>query len=392
MKSILEMNINEMSNLDFECECGRKHKLPIKEICIKNNALDELRRVLSPFKDKKIFMFSDENTYKAAGEKTSRILKDNNHTFKNFVIPNSKEILIPNEKVLGRLFMELENDTGLIIAVGSGTINDLGKYLSVKTNIPYIIICTAPSMDGYASDGSPLICDGFKISFDATLPYAIIGDVNIMKNAPDELIRAGFGDIVGKITALMDWKLSNMITGEYICETCVTLTERAIQRVIDSADKLMDRDEKSVQYLLEALTFTGVAMGLVGVSRPASGAEHMISHYWEMDFIKRNKYPYLHGIKVGIATPIVLELFELMKEEIPKEVFKYKYDKEDVINLLKTVGAPTLPSEIEVDKDLFLKSILGAYKVRNRYSIFEYAVEKGKIEEYSKIITDEIFD
>ena len=391
MKSILEMNINEMSNLDFECECGRKHKLPIKEICIKNNALDELRRVLSPFKDKKIFMFSDENTYKAAGEKTSRILKDNNHTFKNFVIPNSKEILIPNEKVLGRLFMELENDTGLIIAVGSGTINDLGKYLSVKTNIPYIIICTAPSMDGYASDGSPLICDGFKISFDATLPYAIIGDVNIMKNAPDELIRAGFGDIVGKITALMDWKLSNILTGEYICETCVTLTERAIQRVIDSADKVMDRDEKSVQYLLEALTFTGVAMGLVGVSRPASGAEHMISHYWEMDFIKRNKYPYLHGIKVGIATPIVLELFELMKEEIPKEVFKYKYDKEDVINLLKTVGAPIFPSEIEVDKDLFFQSMLGAYKVRNRYSIFEYAVEKGKIEEYSKIITDELY-
>ena len=77
-----------------------------------------------------------------------------------------------------------------------------------------------------------------------------------MKNAPDELIRAGFGDIVGKITALMDWKLSNILTGEYICETCITLTERAIQRVIDSADKLMNRDEKSVQYLLEAVSYT----------------------------------------------------------------------------------------------------------------------------------------
>ncbi|EDS72499.1 sn-glycerol-1-phosphate dehydrogenase [Anaerofustis stercorihominis] len=391
MKNILEMSINEMSNLDFECKCGKRHSLPIKEICIKNNALDELNRVLSTFKDKKIFIFSDENTYNAAGEKTVKILKNNNHTFKNFIIPNSKEILIPNEKVLGRLFMELENDTELIIAIGSGTINDLGKYLSVKTKIPYIIICTAPSMDGYASDGSPLICDGYKISFEATLPYAIIGDVNIMKNAPDELIRAGFGDIVGKITALMDWKLSNILTGEYICETCITLTERAIQRVIDSADKLMNRDEKSVQYLLEALTFTGVAMGLVGVSRPASGAEHMISHYWEMDFIKRNKYPYLHGIKVGIATPIVLELFELMKEELPKEVFKYKYDKKDVIKLLKAVGAPTLPSEIEIDRDLFYKSMIGAYKVRNRYSIFEYAVKRGKIDEYSKIITEKIY-
>ena len=385
------MNINEMSNLDFECECGKRHSLPIREICIKNNALDEFNRVLSPFKDKKIFVFSDENTYNAAGENTVKILKNNNHTFKNFIIPNNKEILIPNEKVLGRLFMELENDTELIIAIGSGTINDLGKYLSVKTKIPYIIICTAPSMDGYASDGAPLICNGYKISFEATLPYAIIGDVNIMKNAPDELIRAGLGDIVGKITALMDWKLSNILTGEYICETCITLTERAIQRVIDSADKLMSRDEKSVQFLLEALMFTGVAMGLVGVSRPASGAEHMISHYWEMDFIKRNKYPYLHGIKVGIATPIVLELFELMKEELPKEVFKYKYDKKDVIKLLKAVGAPTLPSEIEIDRDLFYKSMLGAYKVRNRYSIFECAVEKGKIEEFSKIITEKIY-
>ena len=127
MKNILEMNINEMSNLDFECECGKRHSLPIREICIKNNALDEFNRVLSPFKDKKIFVFSDENTYNAAGENTVKILKNNNHTFKNFIIPNNKEILIPNEKVLGRLFMELENDTELIIAIGSGTINDLGK-------------------------------------------------------------------------------------------------------------------------------------------------------------------------------------------------------------------------------------------------------------------------
>jgi len=392
MKNILDMNINEMSNLDFDCQCGKRHKLPIKEICIKNDALNELVRITKKFKNKKIFMYSDKNTYKAAGEKVNNILNKNNYTIKNFIIPNSKDILIPDEKVLGRLFMELENDTALIIAVGSGTINDLGKYLSVKTGIPYLIICTAPSMDGYASDGAPMICDGVKISFDATLPYAIIGDINIMKNAPDRLIQAGFGDILGKITALMDWQLSNIVNKEYICDTCTELTRRAIEKVINSAGKLMERDEKSIQYLIEALTLTGVAMGLVGVSRPASGAEHLLSHYWEMDFIKRNKYPELHGIKVGIATPIVFELFELLKDDIPKEVFKYKYNKNDIINLLKTVGAPVYPYEIEVDKDLFYESMIGAYKVRNRYSVFKYALENKKLKDFSKIITEEIYN
>ncbi|WP_290772346.1 iron-containing alcohol dehydrogenase, partial [Anaerofustis sp.] len=139
-----------------------------------------------------------------------------------------------------------------------------------------------------------------------------------MKEAPMKLIQAGYGDIIGKITALLDWKLSKEINNEYYCETCIQLTQKAIQKTIDNASKLKNRDETAIKYLIEALTLTGVAMGLVGVSRPASGAEHMLSHYWEVNFIKNHKYPQLHGIKVGIATPIVMEMFDIMKNSIPQ--------------------------------------------------------------------------
>ena len=391
MIDILNTDINKMSNLSFDCNCGKHHTLNIHDICIKENAIEELDRIISPFKDNKIFVFSDTNTFKAAGKETLNELEKNNYNYKNFVIETREDILIPNEKVLGRLFMEMENNTGLIIAIGSGTINDLGKYLSVKTGIPYIIVCTAPSMDGYASNGAPLICSGMKISFNATLPYAIIGDIDIMKEAPMKLIQAGFGDIIGKITALLDWKLSKEINNEYYCETCIQLTQKAIQKTIDNASKLKNRDETAIKYLIEALTLTGVAMGLVGVSRPASGAEHMLSHYWEVNFIKNHKYPQLHGIKVGIATPIVMEMFDIMKNSIPQILWENIQSPKDIIKLLQLTDNPISPKEIGIDKNLFYESILDCYKIRDRYSIFKLAVDKNKIEDCAKIITEKIY-
>ncbi len=392
MKDILEMNINEMSNLSFDCSCGKHHILNIHDICIKENAIKELDRIISPFKDKKIFIFSDTNTFNAAGKITLNELDKNNYNYKNFIIETGEKILIPDEKILGRLFMEIDNDTKLIIAIGSGTINDIGKFLSVKTGIPYIIICTAPSMDGYASDGAPLICNGMKISFNATLAYAIVGDINIMKNAPMKLIRAGYGDIIGKITALIDWKLSKEINDEYYCETCIKLTKEAVQKTLDNAKKLKDRDENAIKYLIEALTLTGVAMGLVGVSRPASGAEHMLSHYWEVDFIKNNKFPELHGIKVGIATPIVLKMFYLLKDILPKDILKNAYTPKDIENMLKMTNNPVSPKDIGIDKELFYESMLNCYKIRERYSIFKFALDNNKLEKCAKLITEEIYE
>ncbi|MBP0963110.1 MAG: sn-glycerol-1-phosphate dehydrogenase, partial [Oscillospiraceae bacterium] len=316
MKNILEMGINEMAGMEFDCDCGHHHKLDIGHIAIGKGVLPQILPMAAPFKGKKIFMLSDDNTFAVAGERTLALLQQEGHTVKSFVFHTDGEMLIPNEKALGRLFMELEPETALIVAVGSGSLNDMGKYMSARTGIPYIIVCTAPSMDGYASDGAPMICDGFKISFVATLAYGIVGDTDIMKDAPMRMIQAGFGDVLGKATALAEWKMSRDLTGEYYCHTIAQLVEKALQKAIDNAAGLAVRDEQAIRYLIEALTLTGVAMGLTGVSRPASGAEHMLSHYWEMYYIAHNRFPEFHGIKVGIATPIICQVFDPLADEI----------------------------------------------------------------------------
>ena len=242
-------------------------------------------------------------------------------------------------------------------------------------------------MDGYASSGAPLMNGGRKISYTATLPYAIIGDTDIMKNAPMKMILAGYGDIIGKLTALADWKLSHEITGEYYCETIVKLVQKAINKVVDTRFDLAKRDEDAIFYLIEALILTGVAMGLIGVSRPASGAEHMLSHYWEMAVIATGKNPELHGIKVGIATPIITKIFDEMKDTLPESVFKMAPSAKYTTQLLRDVNAPINPQEAGIDNDLFYRSILEGNTVRKRYSILDYAVKHGNIEKIADEIT-----
>lgn len=391
MNEILNITMNEMANASFDCSCGKHHTLDIKQIKMGKGVLLELPDMLKKFQGKKVYMLSDNHTFQAAGERTLKIMQDAGFDVKSVMIDSGDDILIPDEKAVGRMFMELEPETAVIVSVGSGTLNDMAKYMSARTKIPYIIVCTAPSMDGYAADGAPLILQGKKISFVATLPYGILGDTDIMKEAPMHMIHAGFGDVIGKLTALADWQLAKELKGEYMCDTCVTLVQRALEKVTSHAKEIAQRDEEAILYLIEALTLTGVAMGLIGVSRPASGAEHMLSHFWEMDFIARNKFPELHGIKVGIATPIIAEIFDMMKDEIPESAMKLAPSKEYVQKLLADVGAPACPGDVGVEKELFYNSILGGYKVRNRYSVLQLAVEKGKIEEIAKELTKELY-
>lgn len=391
MDEILNYSMNEMAKASFDCSCGRHHTLEIERLVMGQGVISELPEMVKGLEAKKVYMLSDNNTYKAAGETAKKLLEDAGFQVKSVVLDSGEDILIPDEHAAGTMFLNLEPETDVLIAVGSGTLNDMVKYMSARTKIPYIVVCTAPSMDGYASDGAPLILGGKKISFIATLPYGILGDTDIMKQAPMHMIRAGFGDVIGKLTALADWYLSKENTGEYCCETCVTLVQKALEKVTGSAEALANRDEEAVLYLIEALTLTGVAMGLIGVSRPASGAEHMLSHYWEMDFIARGKFPELHGIKVGIATPVVAEIFEMMRDEVPEEATKLAPSREYVEGLLKTVGAPVYPTDIGIDRELFYNSILEGYKVRNRYSILELALKTGRLEEIAEKITNRIY-
>lgn len=391
MNEILNMDINAMPQTTFACSCGKTHHFDLKGLSIRKGAIHDIVSMAKPFKEGKILVVFDNNTYLAAGRKTSELLKTNGFKVKELLFDCGKDVLIPDEKTLGRILQEQDFDVSLMIAVGSGVINDSVKFVTSRTKLPFIVVATAPSMDGYVSDGAPIISAGYKYSPQAHLAYGLIGDIEILKTAPQDLIQAGFGDVVGKITAIADWDLAVKANGDYRCDTCVALVERALQKCFSTADGLKMRDETSLCALFEALTLTGVAMALVNVSRPASGAEHMLSHYWEMDFIARGLNPNHHGIQVGVATVIITHFFEELGDTLPKGCKELCPTPSEIVKLLKKADAPTNPKEIGIDRELFYQSLLNAHTVRPRYSILQFAKEQGRLETIAKKITEEIY-
>lgn len=392
MDDILKLKTNDMAGCSFDCSCGRHHNFSVHDMAIGKGAINELANIAQPFKNDGILVVFDNNTYKVAGKKAVEVLK--NAGFKNvkeLLFDVGDAILIPKEETFGRIVSEIDKDTKLIIGVGGGVINDSCKFVTSRTKQPYIIVATAPSMDGYVSDSAAIFNNGKKLSVAAHLTYGIVGDTEILQTAPQDLIQAGFGDVVGKITALADWDLATKVNGDFRCDTCVTLVQNALEKCFSKAEGLKTQDQESLGALLEALTLTGVAMSLINITRPASGAEHMISHFWEMDYIGRGLDPIHHGVMVGVATPVVCRIFEMLEDILPEGTKDWCWKHEDVEALLEKGGAAKSPVEIGISKDLFYNSILGGYKVRPRYSILQYAKDKGRLEEVAKKLTQEYY-
>ena len=199
----------------------------------------------------------------------------------------------------------------VIVGIGSGVIQDLCKYVSFNSGIPYYIVATAPSMDGYASSGAAMIMGGMKVTYSAKVPDAILADPVVLKDAPFSMIQAGYGDIVGKYSALNDWKLSHAVN-EYFCQYIYDLTFDMLKKTLELADGLVQRDEESVKVLMAALVGVGIAMSFAGNSRPASGSEHHLSHYFEITGIVTDTEYLTHGIDVAYSTVKTAEIREAL--------------------------------------------------------------------------------
>ncbi len=391
MNEILNMTINEMPRTEFDCSCGRRHNFSVHDMAIGKGAIEELPKIAEPFKEDKILVVFDNNTYEVAGRKAVELLRAHGFQVKELLFDVGEDILLPDEKTLGRILQEHDMDVKLMIAVGSGVLNDSVKFVTSRTGIPYIIVATAPSMDGYVADGAPIISQGYKYSPVAHLTYGLVGDTDILQTAPQDLIQAGYGDVIGKITALADWDLAVKANGDYRCDTCVTLVQKALDACFAKAEGLKDRNGESLGALMEALTLTGVAMALINISRPASGAEHMLSHFWEMDSIARGENPHHHGIQVGVATPVIARFFEELEDILPEGTKEQCPSHEEIERLLAKGGAPVSPKDIGISRELFHESLLKGYSVRPRYSVMQFAREHGRLEEIADKITKEIY-
>ena len=365
-----KMNINEILK-GFKCSsCQREHKCQIESVYIEGGAISRLSEIAKDYK--KILLVADENTYEAAGAKTEKALKSK---IQGRVIFSGRTILIPDERAIESVNSKV-GDSDLIVGIGSGVIQDLCKYVSFFSRIPYVIVATAPSMDGYASTGAAMILKGMKETVPAGLPLAIVADTEVLKNAPMEMIKAGYGDIIGKYSALNDWLLSSVVNDEYLCDYIYKTTFEMIEKTLKTAKGLLARDEESVKNLTEALIVVGIMMSFATTSRPASGSEHHLSHFFEITGIVKGEPYFPHGIDVAYSTIITAEIREsILNKEFPNK--QYCEPKEEYqAKIAESYGSVA-------DGCIALQERLGTYK-RDRLSI--YKANEAKIREILKMM------
>ena len=374
-------NYNSLLNKKIPCECGRVHFVPIKEVNFNFKEQDLPQYCHKFFKGENILIIGDKHTHEQINQKVYDIMKKTD--FDVSMLEFGEEKLIPNEKAVGTILMSTHRDIAGIISIGSGTINDLSRLIGNRVKIPVITIATAPSMDGYASSGSSLVFKGVKKTIKGSTVTAIYGNVDVIKDCPYDLIQSGFGDIIGKKTALADWVLSKHITGEYWCDKTVSLVEESANICIQDAEKIAQRDAKAIKNLIDALTLSGICMSLVDDTRPASGSEHLISHYLVMKAMERGELPPSHGKTVAIGTLISTVLYNFLfhTEEfkefnnyqvIQENIYKYLPKEEEVRAWLKTIGLSCQLMDYDIDKELLREIILKAGFIRERYTIFRF--------------------
>ena len=307
------MNFEELLR-DKPCDCGMTHRCSIKHVIIESGAVQKVGSLLGNYRH--ILLVADTNTYATCGPEVEKQIGDK---LESVLIYQRDGLLIPNEEAIEEMRAKLTKETDLIVGIGSGVIQDLCKCVSFQEKLPYHIIATAPSMDGYASVGAAMIIGGMKVTYSAHVPEAIVADADILKDAPMDLIKSGYGDILGKYSCLNDWKLARVVRNEYFCQYVYDLTFDMLVKTKDLGPQLLARDPEAIRILMEALVGVGIAMALVGNSRPASGSEHHLSHFFEITGIVDDTPYFMHGTDVVYSSVYTEKLREeLLKLDAPQ--------------------------------------------------------------------------
>lgn len=310
----------------FQCECGKTHDAGEIEVLIEKGAIKKIPSILKQKSCSRPFILSGKDTFSAAGKAVCDELEEAGIDFSNYVFPNSP--VTPTEYAVGAMMMNYDYSCDCIIAVGSGVINDTAKFLAKATGHEFILVATAPSMDGFISSTSSMEKEGLKVSINTECAKTIIGDLNILCDAPMHMIASGVGDMIAKYVSLAEWKISNIITGEYYCQAVEKIVKSALQSVIEAVPMLKKRDPDAVKSVMEGLIIAGLAMNYAGVSRPASGIEHYFSHIWDMRSLAFEDAKHdLHGIQCGIGTLNSIKLWNYIKAIKPDREKALEYVK-----------------------------------------------------------------
>ena len=317
-----------------------------------------------------------------------------------------------------------------LVAVGSGTINDLCKYAAAQDGKPYAVFATAPSMNGYTSHNAAITVNGHKKTLPAVGPAGVFMDLGVLSAAPARMIRAGLGDSLCRSTAQADWLLSHCLFQTPYQHAPFALLAEDEPALLDDPEALLHGDSDAMRALARTLVLSGFGMTICHGSYPASQGEHLISHYIDM-FAPAGRAPHFHGEQVGVATLTMARIQEdtlasgpsrlgaepvtradlqrrlgeeigescwhefeakRMSPETRSRLQRELTDRWDDIRLrvsaamvpaeriravMRRAGCPTTPEEIGLTSAFYASAVRNARFLRDRYTFLDLAADSG---------------
>jgi glycerol-1-phosphate dehydrogenase [NAD(P)+] len=260
----------------------------------------------------RFFLVADPNTYRVLGQRVETALKVFGMDIKTIVLTG--EEIITDEHYVVQALVETKGEDRPFIAVGSGTVTDVTRFISHRTHQFFISLPTAPSMDGYTSIVAPMIVGKYKMPVPAQPPAAVFADLPTLCAAPKAMIAAGLGDLLGKYTSLADWCLGALLYDEPYNAEVDQYMLASVDATVAEIDQVANASCDGITRLMDGLVGAGFGMLAFGDSRPASGSEHHIAHYWEMMGIIEGRRANLHGAEVGIATALSARRYKMLRQ------------------------------------------------------------------------------
>jgi glycerol-1-phosphate dehydrogenase [NAD(P)+] len=304
----------------FECDCPCSHTFPDLDIYLGEGLLDDLPRIIRKrIPGARCVLVTDAVLYPLYGQRVQAILAEAGFCVTLCVIKRDG-VAEPDERTCGEILLSISPDTEFILSVGSGTMTDAARINAARCALPFVVVGTAPSMDGYTSSISPLLLRGVKTHRDAVCPDIIICDLDVLRSAPSDMVASGAGDVLGKLIADADYRLGHIINDEPYCHTCGDLSRDAAHRILYHAREIRSRSAEGIRILTEALLLTGLTIKIIGHTRCAASVEHNMAHYWEMMQLYAGVAAPAHGASVGVATLMVLPLFKRFIHEDPSNI------------------------------------------------------------------------
>jgi glycerol-1-phosphate dehydrogenase [NAD(P)+] len=339
----------------WSCECGKDHRIPIRQILIEENCLLRLGDVTDYLGlGKRCLIVEDSVTRGIAGLKVRKALEDAGHSVSEAIIEKT------DMENAARVKEQLKG-CDFSVAVGGGTPIDMAKAAANDSRVPFISVPTAPSHDGIASPIVSIIQKTKKTSLLASPPVAVVADLKILSGAPVKMISAGYGDVAAKIVSLKDWEMGRDETGEYYCNRAAELAFQAAHDLMKFSG--VPSGKEAIRSLVEALLNCGASMIIAGSSRPCSGSEHLFSHFLDLNAPQ----PARHGEQCGLGAILMAKYHE---EHNPNWWRQPEFQWHGVRYMLHKLGATVELGGLGISKDLAARALVEGARIRpDRYTI-----------------------